>query len=89
VRWRNWTSARSRWASVCAPAPTRASKQQREKRTTRICRSPARLVAVGEQIEREYGIPIINKRVSVTPIAVIAEASLVAPFAARRRRHRP
>ena len=33
------------------------------------------LVTVGEEIEREYGIPIINKRVSVTPVALIAEAS--------------
>lgn len=33
------------------------------------------LVKVGEQIEREYGIPIINKRISVTPIALVAGAS--------------
>ncbi len=32
------------------------------------------LVAVGEQIEKEYGIPIINKRISVTPIAMILAA---------------
>ncbi len=30
---------------------------------------------VGEEIEHEYGIPIINKRISVTPIAMVAEAS--------------
>jgi uncharacterized protein (UPF0210 family) len=41
----------------------------------KICRSAARLVAVGDEIEREYGIPIINKRVSVTPISLVAEAS--------------
>ena len=28
------------------------------------------LVKVGEEIEKEYGIPIINKRVSVTPVAI-------------------
>lgn len=33
------------------------------------------LVAVGEQIEKEYGIPIINKRISVTPIAMLVAAS--------------
>ncbi|MGX2943987.1 DUF711 family protein [Enterococcus alishanensis] len=33
------------------------------------------LVKVGEAIEAEYGIPIINKRVSVTPIAIVAAAS--------------
>ena len=32
------------------------------------------LVAVGESIELEYGIPIINKRISVTPIAIVASA---------------
>ena len=33
------------------------------------------LVKVGEEIEKEYGIPIINKRISVTPIAIISAAS--------------
>lgn len=33
------------------------------------------LVAVGQQIEAEYGIPIANKRVTVTPISLIAAAS--------------
>ena len=33
------------------------------------------LVATGEEIEREFGIPIVNKRVSVTPIALVAAAS--------------
>jgi uncharacterized protein (UPF0210 family) len=41
----------------------------------KVCRSAARLVAVGHEIEREYGIPIINKRVSVTPVALVAESS--------------
>jgi len=30
------------------------------------------LVRTGEDIEAEYGIPIINKRISVTPIAIVA-----------------
>jgi hypothetical protein len=33
------------------------------------------LVRVGDNIEKEYGIPIINKRISVTPISLIAQAS--------------
>lgn len=33
------------------------------------------LVATGEEISRRYGIPIINKRISVTPIALVAGAS--------------
>jgi uncharacterized protein (UPF0210 family) len=31
------------------------------------------LVKTGEDIEKEYGIPIINKRISVTPIAIVAD----------------
>ena len=38
----------------------------------KICRKAEHLVSVGEEIEREYGIPIINKRISVTPIAQVA-----------------
>ncbi len=38
----------------------------------KICCKASRLVSVGEEIEREYGIPIINKRISVTPIAQVA-----------------
>ena len=41
----------------------------------KICRAARRLVAVGEEIEREYGIPIINKRISVTPVALVAESA--------------
>jgi len=41
----------------------------------KICRIAARLVRVGEEIERDYGVPIINKRISVTPIALVAERS--------------
>ena len=38
----------------------------------KICREAHDLVAVGEAIEREFGIPIVNKRLSVTPIALVA-----------------
>lgn len=41
----------------------------------KITSKAANLVKVGEQIEREYGIPIANKRVTVTPISLIAAAS--------------
>ena len=33
------------------------------------------LLKVGNEIEREYGIPIVNKRISVTPMAIAAESS--------------
>ncbi len=40
----------------------------------KITRNAEQLVKVGEDIEAEYGVPIINKRISVTPIAIAAEA---------------
>ncbi|MDR1565286.1 MAG: PFL family protein [Oscillospiraceae bacterium] len=40
----------------------------------KICRYAQDLVKTGEDIEKEYGIPIINKRISVTPIALLAGA---------------
>ena len=40
----------------------------------KITRKAEKLVETGEKIEKEYGIPIINKRISVTPIAMIAGA---------------
>ena len=41
----------------------------------KITRLAEKLVATGEGIERKYGIPIINKRVAVTPIAMLAGVS--------------
>ena len=41
----------------------------------KITRSAEKLVPVGEEIEREMGIPIVNKRISVTPMALVAEAA--------------
>ena len=38
----------------------------------KVCRKAERLVPECQAIEQEYGIPIVNKRVSVTPIALIA-----------------
>ena len=40
----------------------------------KITKSAEFLVKTGEDIETEYGIPIIHKRVSVTPIAIAADA---------------
>lgn len=41
----------------------------------KICTKAEKLVSTGEEIEKHYGIPIINKRVSVTPIAMLAGIS--------------
>ena len=40
----------------------------------KITRRAEKLVSTGETIEKEYGIPIINKRIAVTPIAMLAAA---------------
>ncbi|MBS5737300.1 MAG: PFL family protein [Clostridiales bacterium] len=50
----------------------------------KICKKAEKLVETGNEIEKEYGIPIIHKRISVTPISLIAAASRTtnaAPFA--------
>ncbi len=38
----------------------------------RICQRAERLVEVGREIEREFGIPIVNKRIAITPLAIVA-----------------
>lgn len=38
----------------------------------KVCRYAQDLVKTGEDIEKQYGIPIINKRISVSPIGMIA-----------------
>lgn len=53
--------------------------QMCEKIYQKITTKAKNLVRVGEQIETEYGIPIINKRISVTPIAVVVAASQPTP----------
>ena len=46
----------------------------------KICRQAARLLPVCQGIEAELGIPIVNKRISVTPIAMVAQASGAADY---------
>ncbi len=40
----------------------------------KITRTAERLVAVGQDIEKTYGIPIVHKRVSVTPLSLVGGA---------------
>ena len=62
----------------CAdPDPKACAKKIYDK----ICRSAERLVPTGEAIERELGIPIVNKRISVTPISLVGAASHTEDFA--------
>jgi len=53
----------------------RDAKAACEKIYDKITRYAEGLVKTGEDIEREFGIPIVNKRISVTPIALVAAAS--------------
>jgi uncharacterized protein (UPF0210 family) len=57
--------------SCCDPDPKRACQKIYDKITTQA----EHLVSTGEAIEREFGIPIVNKRISVTPMALVAGAS--------------
>jgi uncharacterized protein (UPF0210 family) len=60
----------------CDPDPKRACQKIYDKITT----SAANLVKTGEDIEAEFGIPIVNKRISVTPMALVAGASNTADY---------
>ncbi len=65
----------------CDPDPAAACRKIYDKITT----SAKKLVKTGEDIEAEFGIPIVNKRISVTPMALVAGASRTndyVPFAA-------
>ena len=44
-----------------------------EKIYDKICHKAENLVQTGESIEREFGIPIVNKRISVTPVSLICQ----------------
>ncbi|HNY17205.1 MAG TPA: PFL family protein [Treponemataceae bacterium] len=56
----------------CAsPSGEESRRRVREK----LLRTAGRLVSVGRDIEAEFGVPIINKRISVTPISLVAEPS--------------
>ena len=45
----------------------------------KITKYAKNLVSTGKQIEREFGIPIVNKRISVTPIALIGGSACKKP----------
>ena len=40
----------------------------------KICQKAENLVKTGEDLELELGVPIINKRISVTPISMVGES---------------
>ena len=56
----------------CADSDIDRSCEKIYQKITRVAKD---LVKTGEDIEREYGIPIINKRISVTPISILLGVS--------------
>lgn len=60
----------------CCDASLDALNQKIYAKITRLARN---LVSTGREIELEYGIPIVNKRISVTPIALIAGPACSSP----------
>ncbi|MCX8656903.1 MULTISPECIES: PFL family protein [unclassified Gilliamella] len=56
----------------CIDSDGEKARQKIYKKITRLAKN---LVKVGDEITSEFGIPIINKRISVTPISLIAGAS--------------
>jgi len=56
----------------CADADIDKSCAKIYEKITRVAKD---LVKTGEDIEKEYGIPIINKRIAVTPIAMLLGVS--------------
>lgn len=51
----------------------------KQKIYTKIKETAKDLVATGEEIEKEFGIPIVNKRISVTPIALVGGSACKSP----------
>ena len=45
-----------------------------EKISAKLMRLAGRLVKTGDDIGREFGVPIVNKRISVTPVALVGAA---------------
>ncbi|KUK37107.1 MAG: hypothetical protein XD66_0170, partial [Thermacetogenium phaeum] len=62
----------------CADPDARAAGK---KIYEKIVRQAGNLVEIGEELERTFGIPIINKRVAVTPIALVAESCSLDDYA--------
>nr|WP_330398698.1 PFL family protein [Lacrimispora celerecrescens] len=54
-------------------------KTVNEKIYNKITTVAKNLVAVGKEIEKDFGIPIVNKRISVTPIAIVGGAACKSP----------
>ena len=54
---------------------SRSKSETAERVYDKIYTRAKNIVAVGEEIAGEYGVPIVNKRVAVTPVSLIGAAS--------------
>lgn len=52
-----------------------SGKESRRRMREKILKYAEKLVETGHSIETEFGVPIINKRIAVTPISLVAEPS--------------
>ena len=60
----------------CCDSDLNVVNQKIYEKITRLAKD---LVATGNDIEREYGVPVVNKRISVTPIALVGGAACKTP----------
>ncbi|MCD8212142.1 MAG: PFL family protein, partial [Oscillospiraceae bacterium] len=60
----------------CVDADLKTLRQNIYDKITTVARD---LVPIGQEIEKKYGIPIVNKRISVTPIALIGASACRTP----------
>lgn len=60
----------------CIDADLKKLKENIYEKITRLAKD---LAATGRVIEREYGIPIVNKRISITPAALIGASACKSP----------
>lgn len=60
----------------CCDSDLKAVNEKIYQKITTVAKD---LVKVGKEIERDFGIPIVNKRISVTPIALIGGAACQSP----------
>lgn len=60
----------------CADSDLDALNEKIYKKITTLAKD---LVATGRDIERDFGIPIVNKRISVTPVALVGQSACKTP----------
>ena len=70
----------------CVDSNLEALNEKIYKKITTLAKN---LVSTGQDIEADFGIPIVNKRISVTPIALVGRFCLQAPGGFRHHSQDP